>query len=179
MGCNHPSRPYITTCCTQVFMYGYHHDDVIKWKHFPRNWPFVRGIHRSRWVNNHEAGDLRRHRGHYDVIVMTYTELGVAGPFNAMGPLLPIKISQTSIEFRAWICNVYTQNKGDLILKFSSWINYYRQQKTISCNYWSNHTRISDKLCSKPFLIKRQNITTNLIQYTINESSAMKINYKN
>ena len=21
------------------------HDDVIKWKHFPRNWPFVRGIH--------------------------------------------------------------------------------------------------------------------------------------
>ena len=71
------------------------HDDVIKWKHFPRNWPFVRGIHRSRWiphtkasdaellfslfsltcswingwVNNCEAGDLRRHRGHYDVNV--------------------------------------------------------------------------------------------------------------
>ena len=22
-------------------------DDVIKWKHFPRYWPFVRGIHRS------------------------------------------------------------------------------------------------------------------------------------
>ena len=66
------------------------HDDVIKWKHFPRNWPFVRGIHRSphkgqwrgalmfslicvwinHWVNNRKAGDLRRHRGHYDVIVM-------------------------------------------------------------------------------------------------------------
>ena len=26
------------------------HDDVIKWKHFPRNWPFVRGIHWSRWI---------------------------------------------------------------------------------------------------------------------------------
>ena len=24
-----------------------HHDDVIEWKHFPRYWPFVRGIHRS------------------------------------------------------------------------------------------------------------------------------------
>ena len=73
----------------------YHmHDDVIKWKHFPRNWPFVRGIHRSPvnsphkgqwrgalmlslirvwindWVNNGEAGDLRCHRAHYDVIVM-------------------------------------------------------------------------------------------------------------
>ena len=71
------------------------HDDVIKWKHFPRNWPFVRGIHRSPvnsphkgqwrgalmfslifawikdWVNNREAGHLRRHRGHYDVNVMS------------------------------------------------------------------------------------------------------------
>ena len=57
------------------------HDDVIKWKPFPRNWSFVRGIHRSpvnsphkgqwrgalifslisAWVNNREAGDLRRH----------------------------------------------------------------------------------------------------------------------
>ena len=69
------------------------HDDVIKWKHFPRCWPFVRGIHRSPvtgtkasdaklwcflwsapektgWVNNLEAGDLRRHRAHYDVTVM-------------------------------------------------------------------------------------------------------------
>ena len=69
-------------------------DDVIKWKHFPRYWPFVRGIHRSpvnsprkgqwrgalmfsficawfnAWVNNREAGDLRSNRAHYDVIVM-------------------------------------------------------------------------------------------------------------
>ena len=71
------------------------HDDVIKWKHFPRYWPFVRGIHRwpmnsphkvqwrdalmllwsapwvNGWVNNREAGDLRRHCAHYDVIVMS------------------------------------------------------------------------------------------------------------
>ena len=65
-----------------------HNDDVIKWKHFPRYWPFVRGIHPHKgqwsgalmfslicalindWVNNGEAGDLRRHRVHYDVIVM-------------------------------------------------------------------------------------------------------------
>ena len=72
------------------------HDDVIKWKHFPRYWPFVRRIHRSPvnsphkgqwrgalmfslicvwingWVNNRAAGDLRRHRAHYDVTVITY-----------------------------------------------------------------------------------------------------------
>ena len=70
------------------------HDDVIKWKHFPRYWPFMRGTHRSPvnslhkgqwrealmfylicarindWVHNREAGDLRRRRAHYDVRVM-------------------------------------------------------------------------------------------------------------
>ena len=68
------------------------------WRHqmetFSAYWPFVRGIHRSPvnsahkgqwrgalmfslicaringWVKNREAGDLRRHRAHYDVIVM-------------------------------------------------------------------------------------------------------------
>ena len=73
------------------------HDDVIKCKHFPRYWSFMRGIHRSPvnsrhkgqwrgalmfsliwawmngWVNNGEAGDLRRHRSHYDVTVMSRT----------------------------------------------------------------------------------------------------------
>ena len=71
--------------------------DVTKWKHFPRYWPFVRGIHRSPvnsphkgqwrgalmfsficvwingWVNNREAGDLRRYRAHYDVTVMDFS----------------------------------------------------------------------------------------------------------
>ena len=74
------------------------HDDVIKWKHFPRYRPFVRRIHRSpmnslhkgqwrgalmfplicawsnSWANNREAGDLRRHRAHYDVTVMRNTK---------------------------------------------------------------------------------------------------------
>ena len=33
------------------------HDDAIKWKHFPRNWPFVRGIHRSRRIPHTKASD--------------------------------------------------------------------------------------------------------------------------
>ena len=37
----------------------YHrHDDVIKYKHFPRYWPFVRGIHRSP-VNSPHKGQWR------------------------------------------------------------------------------------------------------------------------
>ena len=70
------------------------HDDVMQWNHFPCYWPFVRGIHRlpmvsthkdqwrgalmfslicagtNDWANNRNAGDLRRHRVHYDVSVM-------------------------------------------------------------------------------------------------------------
>ena len=34
------------------------HDDVIKWKHFPRYWPFVRGFHRSP-VNSPLKGQWR------------------------------------------------------------------------------------------------------------------------
>ena len=32
------------------------HDDVIKWKHFPRYWPFVRGIHRPPTITMHNCG---------------------------------------------------------------------------------------------------------------------------
>ena len=39
------------------------HDDVIKWKRFPRCWPFV-------WVNNRDPGYLRRRRTYYDFTVM-------------------------------------------------------------------------------------------------------------
>ena len=35
-----------------------YHDDVIKWKHFPRYWPFVRWIHRSP-VNSPDKGQWR------------------------------------------------------------------------------------------------------------------------
>ena len=72
------------------------HDGVIKWKHFPLYWPFVWVIHRSPvdsphkgqwrdvlmfssicawtndWTSNRDAGDLVRHRTHYDVTVLQY-----------------------------------------------------------------------------------------------------------
>ena len=69
------------------------HDDDIEWKHLPRYWPFVKGIHRwpvisphkGQWrgalmifficawtnglANNRNADDLRRHRAHYGICV--------------------------------------------------------------------------------------------------------------
>ena len=96
---NFTSQKCFWICCVQTLVIGGSGvrefiDDVIKWKHFPRYWPFVRGIHRSpvnsphkgqwrgalmfsvicawinAWINNREAGDLRHHRAHYDVMVM-------------------------------------------------------------------------------------------------------------
>ena len=43
----------------QLYMRIWIHDDVIKWKHFPRCWPFVRGIKRSP-VNSPHKGQWRR-----------------------------------------------------------------------------------------------------------------------
>ena len=97
------------------------HDDVIKWKHFLRNWPFVRGIHRSpvnslqkgqwrgvlvfslicawinSWTNNRgDGGALRRLCAHFDVNVMSIQQFT-----SSLGPLLLTLINFNS----AWISN--------------------------------------------------------------------------
>ena len=83
-------------CSYQYNNINLNHDDVIKWKHFPRYWSLVWRIHWSPvnsphkgqwrealmfflicaringWINYGEAGDLRRHRIHCDAIVTTY-----------------------------------------------------------------------------------------------------------
>ena len=75
------------------------HDDVIKWKHFPRYWPFVREIHRwpvnsphkgqwrialifslictgtNGWARIGDAGDSRHHLAQYDVTVRNCSPL--------------------------------------------------------------------------------------------------------
>ena len=86
---NEPSSTQVCLCHGISFM----HDDVIKWKHFPCYWPFVRGIHwwlvdspakcqwhrvlmfsictwTNGWVNSRDAGGLRCHGAHYDITVM-------------------------------------------------------------------------------------------------------------
>ena len=107
-------RSIVRLLCTTV--QGTEHNDIIKWKHFPRDWPFVRGIYRSPvnsshkcqwrgalifsliciwnscWVNNGESGDLRCHRFHYGIIVMRSSALRITSPDRTvhganMGPI--------------------------------------------------------------------------------------------
>ena len=99
-------------------------DDVIKWKHFPRYVPFVRGIHRSpvnspykgQWrgalmfslicawingrVNSRKAGDWRRHRTHCDVILMRnwFTKIHSSG----------ITLHSLYSDFQTWVMRYRT-----------------------------------------------------------------------
>ena len=85
------------------------------WRHqmqpFSAYWPFVRGIHRSpvnsphkgqwrrslmfslicawtnAWVSNRDAGDLRRHRAHYGVTVLSKVFFSCWDPFTHCGPV--------------------------------------------------------------------------------------------
>ena len=104
LGLNVLRRFFLDILYTKYLTLPYFHDDVIKWKHFPRYWPFVRRIHRTpvnypqkdhwrgalmfslictwitRWVNNPGAGDLRRHWAHCDVSVMVIAILPLSNP---------------------------------------------------------------------------------------------------
>ena len=95
-----------------------HHDDVIRWKHFPRYWPCLRGIHRPMvnsphkcqwrgalmfslicswanvWANNREVGDLRHRCAHYDIPVMN-NKIPQPDPID-LGPLT-LKDEKTSM----------------------------------------------------------------------------------
>ena len=108
------------------------HDDVIKWKHFPRYWPFVRGIHRSPvnsthkdqwrgalmftlicaringWVNNRKAGDMSRYRTHYDVIVMQVIIFHIKRLTVFIGPLFQMKlmINMIRLTYRGRVTHI-------------------------------------------------------------------------
>ena len=81
------------------------HDDIIKWKHFPRYWPIC-GLtsqwpmtqsfdilldlylkKNNGWANNWDTGDLRRHCAHYDITVI------IDGYFNGIGATTCLPLS--------------------------------------------------------------------------------------
>ena len=117
----------LTTQCGQHFAWNrQYHYNVIKWKYFPRSWPFVREIHRSPvdsphrgqwhwalmsslicawingWANNWDTGDLRRNRAHYDVIVWLST-------FNAMTSADIMMTKSHRVNIREGIQNIDKQ----------------------------------------------------------------------
>ena len=138
------------SCISPCLIMSNVHDDVIKWKHFPRYWPFVRGIHRppvnsphkgqwrgalvfsficvwiNRWVNNREAGDLRRYRAHTYIYIHIYA------------PALSIALSNRLISGEG--------NKG---WRYLCWLNEA---------LWDNREKRHDSLCKNSFVITMEQI---------------------
>ena len=119
-------NPYINTIEAKQW----DHDDVIKWKHFrvtghlcgeftgPRWIPHTKTSDAGAlmfilicaringWVNNREAGDLRRHRAHYDVIVMWWN----SGHHVRLLHYFSIQLQDYGLYFSISISQWYYQN---------------------------------------------------------------------
>ena len=140
------------------------HDDVMKWKHFPLYWSFVRGIHRSpvnsplkgqwhgalmfhlicartnSWASNENAGDLRRHRAHYDVIEMKYTtgkNMDYLTFCFAGNDLVPTTNKYHDFN-AALVCSVLDENCNSQCPKLKWHIRMYR---TVS--FWNTSLKIA------------------------------------
>ena len=131
-----PPRQYCSPINTQLIHTHCHHDGIIKWKHCPHYWPFVWGIHRSpvnsphkglwcgavmfslicAWINgranNREAGDLRRHRTHYDVTVIC-TAMSLFDPADA---LLHLSLDSQYAVIIVWTHRGLVMPYGDIDL---------------------------------------------------------------
>ena len=57
-------------------------------------WTWVNG-----WVNTREAGDLRRHRAHYDVIVMGIWNANIYNSINMIPTFSILEINKNAIVF--------------------------------------------------------------------------------
>ena len=134
------------------------HDDVIKWKHFPRNWPLCgeftgpgefpsqRPVTRSLmftlicvWingcVNNLEAGDLRRYCTHYGVTVMVNTNFDLG---NAWVTAVLYSIITYIYVITAPDCiSILIQYALHFIPTIIGWVNTIRPEQN-SCHITDN-----------------------------------------
>ena len=139
-------------------------------EHFPCYWPFVREIHRSPvnfphkvqwrgalmfslicarmngWVNNREAGDLRRYRVHYDVIVMFYRHgLDTSRHETESCRILLIRFSSGNLRSKRSKVNDYHNRK---FFDRYKWLrNWGRLNIKMSCQYKDCHHK--DKTVSQ------------------------------
>ena len=135
----------------------YVHDDVIKWKHFPRNRAFVRWTHRlpvnsrhkgqwrgalmcplicawiNRWVNNREAGDLRHRRAHYDVTIMDQQKKPMCIVYGIHCTVHPTSKLRTTC-LNCLICNGLAPLASACVFSFVSVCFFLSPVRSCDCN---------------------------------------------
>ena len=140
---------------------------------FPRYWPFVLGIHQSPvnspnkgqwhgalmfslicawingWINNREAGDLRRHRAHYDVNVMNLFTLMLSYK-NSLWWNMKVRTEAKFLSLASWEVVIGTVRDHLVFIiwiaglpgkPFKPFLTFFWRQKTFFPNF-----------CEKPFL---------------------------
>ena len=88
------------------------------------------------WVNNGEAGDLRRHRVHHDVIVMVLKEVWISSLFYSKG------IDQQGMYRMYRLFHIQTEGSG------GSWLNhlyYFTQIPLIKSHIHLYHPKMTFK----------------------------------
>ena len=127
-----------------------HHDDVIKWEHFPCCWPFWRGIHRwpvdsltkasdaELWCflwsapekkngssSNRDTGDVRCHGAHKNIILMWISYyIGTESPFVFVKVVISMNTKHGSLCFAIIISHLkFTPNFIEGVFYFK---NIYR-----------------------------------------------------
>ena len=137
------------------------------WRHrietFPRYWSFVRGIHQSPvtkardaelwffmrawtngWANIWDAGDLRRHRAHYDATIMilmigmifAVRQLRIRAWVGGVGAHLTLTLRTRPL---IWICTAHSYARICGILVEMIQTRYFNKRLTIKyqrVNIW-------------------------------------------
>ena len=103
------------------------YDDVIKWKLFPRYWPFVMRIHQSPVDSPHKG--QWRHLTHYNVTVLKHSDWGTR-----------YSSTTTNYGFNLHCTTGFWQiNEGLLYRRIFSLLKYVVKAKTIcGLRYWMN-----------------------------------------
>ena len=114
------------------------YDDVIKWKHFPRCWPFVRGIHRLPVINNFGGrvckyetlvcGYYTTKDGHAHKMTIKRLRIWWRHQVETFSALLAFCAGNSSVtgDFPAYICIYIYKGQWRRALMFSlicSWTN--------------------------------------------------------
>ena len=146
------------------------YDWRIRWKHFPRHWPFVWWMHRSPvnsphkgkwhgalmfslicawtndWGNNRQAGDWGHHRVHYDVTVMKLRLLQVGGriyPKHAIAKRIVRNMKQNNEIPITACCKSYQLHPGNTQSLERHKYTYWKSELLSVSRYsslWQYHT---------------------------------------
>ena len=123
-----------------------HHDDVIKWKHFLRNWPFVRGIHRSP-VNSPHKGQWS---GAFDVFFDLRLYKRLSKPswgwwFETLSRPLWRHCNVTNLCLSLWSYDLRFSVQGLSLrgIQANQWFGYFRDHKPVfGTKFMSNAHRL-------------------------------------